>query len=286
MVSQKMKATASNKGFTLVELIVVITILAILGTIGFISIQGYSAQSRDSKRTSDLRALSSALTIKATDGMPLTSFVTTNTLTAMNSGSLGGTGVTNALADYVAGYPNYTALGVSKSNFVDGVNEYRIASTTRDGGGFQLAATLENAGGTKTALVTGNYAARTNAAFTASGTTTAANTAFTISNLNGAGVGFFNKGDIVMFATTAGTTIGTGSVQSVSGDGKGISVTSPYATVGTNITTVYLGNFVGASVPLANYSEITGLIATTAGTTGFGTGAGSGATNGGTYLPY
>jgi prepilin-type N-terminal cleavage/methylation domain-containing protein len=34
MVSLKTYSTASNKGFTLVELIVVITILAILGTIG------------------------------------------------------------------------------------------------------------------------------------------------------------------------------------------------------------------------------------------------------------
>ncbi|MFK7780406.1 MAG: prepilin-type N-terminal cleavage/methylation domain-containing protein [Candidatus Gracilibacteria bacterium] len=43
-----------NKAFTLVELIVVITIIAILGTIAFISLQGYSAQSRDSVRISDV----------------------------------------------------------------------------------------------------------------------------------------------------------------------------------------------------------------------------------------
>jgi prepilin-type N-terminal cleavage/methylation domain-containing protein len=57
------KASAS-KGFTLVELIVVITILAILGTIGFISLQGYSANSRDAKRTNDLRALTTSLSTK------------------------------------------------------------------------------------------------------------------------------------------------------------------------------------------------------------------------------
>jgi len=43
--------------FTLVELIVVITILAILWSIAFISLQGYSADARNSKRTSDLNSL-------------------------------------------------------------------------------------------------------------------------------------------------------------------------------------------------------------------------------------
>ena len=48
-------------GFTLVELIVVITILAILGTIAFISLQWYSAQSRDAVRLSDLSSIKSWL---------------------------------------------------------------------------------------------------------------------------------------------------------------------------------------------------------------------------------
>ena len=43
-----------KQAFTLVELIVVITILAILWTIAFISLQWYSASSRDSVRISDL----------------------------------------------------------------------------------------------------------------------------------------------------------------------------------------------------------------------------------------
>lgn len=280
-----MKATASNKGFTLVELIVVITILAILGTIGFISIQGYSAQSRDSKRTSDLRALSSALTIKATDGMPLTSFVTSYVNSFVNSGSLAGTGVNINQTDYFAGYPNYTALGVSKSNFVDGVNEYRIASTTRDGGSFQLAATLENAGGTKTALVTGNYAARTNFAFVVTGNASStALTPFTLTNLTGTGVGFFNKGDIVMFAgPTATTTIGTGTIVGVAGDGKSVSVTSNYVTAATAITNVALGNYVGTTAPIATYGEIAGLIGTSTGTV---TGNPVAVSNGSTVLPY
>ncbi|MDD3144903.1 MAG: fibrinogen-like YCDxxxxGGGW domain-containing protein [Candidatus Gracilibacteria bacterium] len=43
-----------NKGFTLVELIVVITIIAILGTIAFLNLQTYVGNSRDSVRISDI----------------------------------------------------------------------------------------------------------------------------------------------------------------------------------------------------------------------------------------
>ncbi|MFK7780210.1 MAG: discoidin domain-containing protein [Candidatus Gracilibacteria bacterium] len=51
----------NKKAFTLVELIVVITILAILGTIAFISLQGYSASSRDSVRISDVSNMKTSL---------------------------------------------------------------------------------------------------------------------------------------------------------------------------------------------------------------------------------
>ena len=46
-----------NQWFTLVELIVVITILAILWTIAFLSLQWYSATSRDSVRISDMKTM-------------------------------------------------------------------------------------------------------------------------------------------------------------------------------------------------------------------------------------
>ena len=56
-----MKKQNNSLWFTLVELIVVITILAILGTIAFISLQGYSAQARDSKRLSDIQNIKKSL---------------------------------------------------------------------------------------------------------------------------------------------------------------------------------------------------------------------------------
>jgi len=52
---------ATKRAFTLVELIVVITILAILWTIAFISLQWYSRDARDSKRTADLWNIKTSL---------------------------------------------------------------------------------------------------------------------------------------------------------------------------------------------------------------------------------
>lgn len=51
------------RAFTLVELIVVIAILAILSTIWFISFQGYTSQSRDSVRVSDMKIVEKALVL-------------------------------------------------------------------------------------------------------------------------------------------------------------------------------------------------------------------------------
>lgn len=57
-----------NKGFTLVELIVVITILAVLATIAFITLGDYPTQSRDSKRESDIANIAKKISIITSDG--------------------------------------------------------------------------------------------------------------------------------------------------------------------------------------------------------------------------
>ncbi|MDD2871131.1 MAG: type II secretion system protein [Candidatus Gracilibacteria bacterium] len=53
--------------FTLVELLVTITILAILGTISFMGLQGYSQNSRDAVRVSDLSRMKNVLDIFAVE---------------------------------------------------------------------------------------------------------------------------------------------------------------------------------------------------------------------------
>ncbi len=50
-----------NKGFTLVELMIVITVIAILATIAVVSFTRVQKQARDTKRKGDLRALATGL---------------------------------------------------------------------------------------------------------------------------------------------------------------------------------------------------------------------------------
>ncbi len=260
-----MKASASNKGFTLVELIVVITILAILGTIGFISLQGYSGQSRDSKRTSDLRSLSTAVTVKNTEGVSYLSFVTPVTGSQLTGTGLQIAGIAAGLAtEYNAGTPNFTALALSPSNFNDpsSATPYRIGASSRAGGVFQIAAKLENAG-TAVASVTGTFNSRPGTLFP---TAEAAALGATQVTMTSAAPGNFIKGDVVKFS--AGAT-GTYVISAVSGDG---------------LTLTFTTGLVGAAAPAAtnvslNVADTAGLIASTTSTL-------IGVTSNSTNLPY
>ena len=51
----------NKKGFTLIELLVVIAIIGLLSTLAVVSLNGARSKARDARRTSDLKAMQSAL---------------------------------------------------------------------------------------------------------------------------------------------------------------------------------------------------------------------------------
>ena len=149
----------TKKAFTLVELIVVITILAILGTIAFISLQGYSADARNTKRASDLNQLSSAIKTSTAREASMLAFVDSQTGSELSTGSIAGISLSSA-ASYSAGIPNYIAIDVKPSDFKDPNDiDYKIGVTTKIGGKYELAASMEWADW-KVAKIEGTYVAR------------------------------------------------------------------------------------------------------------------------------
>lgn len=162
-----------QKGFTLVELIVVITILAILGTIAFISLQGYSQDARDSKVVSDIRSLASALETQVTQATSsIHSFNNndgTNDITGVTADVYAGTGefagaISLSGAQIQTGNINFTALGQNSTDF--GTDTYKIGTLTQSVGGesysmYQLVG-AKGITDALTAVVKGNFLAGTN----------------------------------------------------------------------------------------------------------------------------
>lgn len=144
--------------FTLVELIVVITILAILWSIAFISLQWYSADARNSKRTSDLSSLTSGITTNLAQWQSLLNFVTPVTGNQVTSLSIAWTAA-SVWSDYNAWTVNYSALWLKTSDFQDpsSQDDYVIWATTKINGKYELAADMEQGAGQKTAKVVWNY---------------------------------------------------------------------------------------------------------------------------------
>ena len=214
----------TKKAFTSVELIVVITILAILGTIAFISLQGYSADARNSKRTSDLGNIQSAISLKQVEGVPLLSFVSNDPLNEIASPAIAWLADGSAAAGkYDAGTPSYTVLNVVEKDFKDPNDKaYRIGGTTYKGGAFQLAATME-VDGVDTAAVNGTYVAR------GSGTITPTSYDSGVVTIPDTSANFFKVNDTV--TTASGTT----TISKVSRDGVTITLAS-----GTGAGDIYL----------------------------------------------
>lgn len=158
----------TNKAFTLVELIVVITILAILGTIAFISLQGYTGEAKNSKVTSDLRNIASAVETSQTRNGTILFDMVNGDLSTNNGVSWAqfGSGQTLATAGdvyYNVGNVDFVSIQQNGEDFKDpnggaeDGNEYIFATVTSpDYKGYQLAGQIiEN--DVKKARINGTY---------------------------------------------------------------------------------------------------------------------------------
>ncbi len=200
----------TRKAFTLVELIVVITILAILGTIAFVSLQWYSSDARNTKRTSDLNSLMGKISAENAAWTPLLSFVTANTNNKLPTAniSLAWTGLTaTQYSDkYEAGTPNYTSLWVKEEDFKDPTDkQYAIAVTTLVGGQYEIAASIEDWAGWFQAAVVWTYTPRSSTAY-GGDNTASVDTTNNLVVVTDETAWFFKKGDTIKDTTSGNTT--------------------------------------------------------------------------------
>jgi len=150
-----------QKAFTLVELIVVITILAILWTIAFLSMQSYSADARNSKRTSHVNAISNSVNIWITQWASIISYVT-NSGSALSNIKIAWTWA-EVWVDYNAWPVKYESLNMKQQDFVDPSSNtpYVLWVTTKIGWKYEVA-TINEVWTTKTAFINWNYVPRAN----------------------------------------------------------------------------------------------------------------------------
>jgi prepilin-type N-terminal cleavage/methylation domain-containing protein len=216
--------------FTLVELIVVITILAILWSIAFISLQGYSADARNSKRTSDLNSLISGITTSLAQWQSVYNFVSSVATSEVTSISLAWTWVVSG--DYAAGPINYNALPIKASDFKDpsSGDSYVMWATTKINGKYELSTSMEQWAGERVAKLVWNYNPRAATAISA----TAASWSTTVTLVDTTKVNFFSLWDTVTDSSWKITTISR-----VSSDGTTITLA---AATNTGTTTLALSN--------------------------------------------
>ena len=192
----------TKQAFTLVELIVVITILAILWTIAFISLQGYSADARNSKRNNDINSLAGQMNVKVTEWTSLLSFADDSTITdawlsAWNISISWTWGTDNT--NYDAWVPNYLVLGVKSDDFKDpDWDEYRVGLSTKKWGTYEFASSIENGSGERETDIVGTYNPRTQEVVTLSSAMTSTSAKLSASDYNK-----FFKGDYIEDATSS-----------------------------------------------------------------------------------
>ena len=154
-----------KQAFTLVELIVVITILAILGTIAFISLQGYSQDAKNSKVSSDLGTLASAIEISNTKGATDIKSILDNgknTNVELTNSSTFGSGI--ALTDGTTawiGWVNFADLNQNGADFKDSSEPARDYVYAYAASGsiayYQIAGQIKTPAWAEQVYVKGNY---------------------------------------------------------------------------------------------------------------------------------
>ena len=155
----------TNKAFTLVELIVVITILAILGTIAFISLQGYSQDAKNSKVSSDLGTLASAIEISNTKGDTtikslLDDSKNTNVVLTDNGNGTFGSGITITDGTTAGiGWVSFTALNQNGADFKDREGRDYVYAYAASGSiaYYQIAGQIKTPAWAEQVYVKGNY---------------------------------------------------------------------------------------------------------------------------------
>lgn len=132
----------NQKGFTLVELLVVVAIIALLSTLAVVALGSARTKARDAKRISDIKQIQTALELYFTDqnGYPV----------AVTGLVLGGTGATilstNGFSD-TAGTTTY--MGAVPSNPTPNGTAYTYLAGTASS--YTISFTLEQASGGLTA---------------------------------------------------------------------------------------------------------------------------------------
>lgn len=159
-----------QKGFTLVELIVVITILAILGTIAFISLQGYSQDAKNSKVVNDVASIAKVIELETTNGKTLSSMVASYTgakdvdiHNGTSTDSTFGSGLTMSGAAYNVGNIDFLVLKQNPTDFrTEGGSDMYflgVLSNTVNGENYSYYQVVGQEGPSDglTAVVKGNY---------------------------------------------------------------------------------------------------------------------------------
>ncbi len=124
----KIKILKLNKGFTLVELLIVIAIIGVLASLLMVNFVGIRQRARDAQRKSDLRQIQSALELYRSDQGEYPKTLT------------GGQPLKNGSTIYMSEIP-------SDPNFTGSGSNYKYAGQNKqllDGTDYTLSACLEN----------------------------------------------------------------------------------------------------------------------------------------------